>query len=55
MRHNLATNRAGGKDMGIDRVRLEQEALKLLQRGKIDSAIERYQSLLRDDPRVKIR
>ena len=26
-------------------------ALKLLQRGKMDRAIERYQTLLRDDPR----
>lgn len=37
--------------MGIDRNRLEQEAVKLLQRGKTDQALQRYQTLVRDDPR----
>ncbi len=37
--------------MTIDRNRLEQEAVKLLQKGKTDQAIERYQALVRDDPR----
>lgn len=37
--------------MSIDRNRLEQEAVKFLQRGKTDQAIQRYQTLVRDDPR----
>ncbi len=37
--------------MSIDRNRLEQEAMRLLQKGQIERALERYQTLLRDDPR----
>lgn len=34
-----------------ERDRLEQEALKLLEKGQIDRALERYQALLKSDPR----
>lgn len=37
--------------MSIDRNRLEQEAMVLLQKGQIERALERYQALLRDDHR----
>lgn len=37
--------------MGIDRNKLEQEAMRLLQKGQTDRALERYQTLLRDDTR----
>ena len=37
--------------MAIDRNRLEQEAVKFLQKGKTEQAIQRYQALVRDDPR----
>lgn len=37
--------------MSIDRNRLEQEAMVLLQKGQIERALERYQTLLRDDHR----
>ncbi len=37
--------------MSIDRNRLEQEALRLLQRGQSEQALDRYLTLLRDKPR----
>ena len=37
--------------MSIDRNRLEQEALRLLQRGQNEGALDRYLTLLRDKPR----
>ncbi len=37
--------------MAIDRNLLEQEALALLNRGQVDKALNRYQALLRADPR----
>jgi tetratricopeptide (TPR) repeat protein len=37
--------------LSIDRNRLEQEAMRLLQKGDNNGALERYQALLRDNPR----
>ena len=37
--------------MAIDRNLLEQEALALLNRGQVEKALNRYQALLRADPR----
>lgn len=37
--------------MAIDKNLLEQEALALLNRGQVDKALNRYQALLRADPR----
>ncbi|HCH64958.1 MAG TPA: hypothetical protein DFR83_19285, partial [Deltaproteobacteria bacterium] len=37
--------------MAIDRNRLEQEALRLLQKGQLERALERYLTLLKDKPR----
>ncbi len=37
--------------MAVDRDRLEQEAMRLLQRGQTDRALERYLALLKGNPR----
>ena len=39
------------KRLAIDRTRLEQEALRLLQKGQLERALERYLTLLKDKPR----
>ena len=37
--------------MAVDRNRLEQEAMRFLQKGQTDKAIAHYEKLLRLDPR----